>query len=1017
MGIVSLSTNRPIAFLMFYIGVVAVGLVAVIGLSIDLYPDISFPTVLVVTTYEGVAPEDVETLVTKPIEEAVAAVEDVDEVLSSSREGVSLVNVKFKWGKDMGVASLDVREAVDMVKAFLPEDATDPYIFKFSSSAMPILFLTVTGDYSLAELKKIAEEEIEPRVERIRGVASVYTQGGEAREIHVYADDEKLRAYGLTLEQLVGALVAENVRVPGGSLEQGRSDFLVRTTGEFSRVADISEVVVTRLRGSPVRLKDVARVEDAFEDKVEELRVAGHPGVMVMIQKQSTANTVQVSDRVKEELPRIERLLGVRMLPVMDAAKYIKQSIGNLKGAAWQGAILAVLVLLLFLRNVPSTLIIATSIPVSLLATFILMRFTNVTLNMISMGGLVLGIGMLVDASVVVVESIYRHGERGLTPKEAAATGAGEVANAVAASVITTVVVFLPVVFVPGIAGILFRDMALTVVFSLVCSLVVSLSLIPLLASKTLRVKRRERPQAVLKAAGVYERLLRWALGHKLTTILVAVGMLAVSLALVPFIGVEFNPASEPGEFAITVETPVGSKLAVTQEAVRQVEKMVAAEVPELDQVFARVGQGKGFAAIFTGAGSHTGMVQFIVKPINQRDRTDEEIRLALKEPMARIPGARVFFEANAFEQMMFGGARLAVEIYGEDLGEARLLAEEVRKMMESVPGTTDVRISRAEGKPESRVAIDRERAAHYGLSVSSIGHAVQTGVMGSVAGYYREGGREYVIRVRLPEEKREAVRDILNLLVPTPGSGPVPLGSVADLEMLTGPVEIERKGQQRIVEVTGNLTGERDLGAVVADMRERLPGVRVPADFSLEVAGEAQDVQESFRWLALALVGATLLVYMVIAAQYESLLHPFVIMLTLPLSFVGVAWTLFLTGTTLSVNSLIGVIVLAGIVVNNAILLVDYINLLRGRGQALEEAVVNATMVRTRPVLMTALTTMLGMFPMALGIGEGAELNYPMARAVVGGLGAATFLTLVVIPVVYVAFEKARRPRGQAAA
>ena len=998
---------------MFFIGVVAVGVVSFFGLKIDLYPDISFPTVLVVTSYEGVAPEDVETLITRPIEEAVASVEDVDEVESSSREGVSLVNVKFKWGKNMDIASLDVREAVDMIKGFLPDDATDPYIFKFSSSAMPVLFLAVTGDYPLAELRKIAEDDLEPRLERIKGVASVYTQGGETREIHVYADDEKLKAYGLTLDQLVGALLLENVRVPGGRLEQGRSDFLVRTTGEFTSVAEVANTVVARMNGSPVYLRDVAQVADAFEDKLEELRVGGLPGVMVMIQKQSTANTVEVSDRVKAELPRLERLLGVKTIPVMESAKYIKQSVGNLKQSAWEGAILAVLVLLLFLRNVPSTLIIATSIPVSLIATFIVMRAANITLNMISMGGLALGIGMLVDASIVVVESIYRQGEKGLTRAKAAVTGTDEVLNAVAASVLTTVVVFLPVVFVPGIAGILFRDMALTVVFSLMCSLFVAVTLIPLLASRILHVTKMERPKSVVKAASLYERLLRWALGHKLATVLGAAAMLLVSLMLVPFIGVEFTPASEPGEFALAVETPVGSRLDITQKAVEQVEQMVRREVPELDQIFARVGQGSGFAAIFTGAGSHTGSVQFIVKPINERDRTDEQIRLALKEPITKVPGARVYFQTNPFEEMMFGGARLAVEVLGNDLATGKRLAEEVKGVIEGVPGTTDVRISREEGKPESRIVVDREKAAHYGLSVSAVGHAIQTGVLGEVAGHYREGGKEYVIRVRLPEERRRSLVDILNLQVPTPSGALVPLGSVASLDIVKGPVEIDRKGQQRIVTVTGNLTGERDLGAVVADIRNGLGRIHVPIDFSVEVAGEAQEVQKSFKWLGLALIGAVFLVYMVIAAQYESLVHPFVIMLTLPLSFVGVAWTLFLTGTTLSVNSIIGVIVLAGIVVDNAILLIDYTNLLRRRGLHLEEAVVTATMVRTRPVLMTALTTMLGMFPMALGMGQGAELNYPMARAVVGGLGAATFLTLVVIPVVYTAIEQARR-RGR---
>jgi HAE1 family hydrophobic/amphiphilic exporter-1 len=482
MGLPSLSTSRPITFLMLFIAIAAIGAVSLSSISIDLYPDIDFPTVSIVTTYEGVSPEDIETLITKPIEEGVASVEDVDEVTSSSREGLSLVTVKFKWGKDMDVASLDVREAVDFVKPFLPDDADEPFIFKFSTSAMPVLFLGLGGDYTLPELKKISEDQVEPRLERIPGVAAVYTQGGREREIHVYADDEKLEAYGLGLDDLVRALALENVRVPGGTIEQGKSDFLVRTSGEFASVREIADVVVTRAQGSPVYLRDVADVEDSFADRTTELRLGGRPGVMVMIQKQSTANTVDVSDRVKATLPEIEKALDVKFVTFMDSAKYIKQSIGNLRSVALQGAALAVIVLLLFLRNFPSTLIIATSIPISVVATFIVMRFFNVTLNMISMGGLALGIGMLVDSSIVVLENIYRQREKGLTRKEAAVYGAGEVGTAITASVLTTVAVFLPVVFVPGIAGIMFRDMALTVVFALLSSLFVALSLIPLLA-------------------------------------------------------------------------------------------------------------------------------------------------------------------------------------------------------------------------------------------------------------------------------------------------------------------------------------------------------------------------------------------------------------------------------------------------------------------------------------------------------------------------------------------------------
>jgi HAE1 family hydrophobic/amphiphilic exporter-1 len=1010
MGLPDLSTSRPITFLMLFIAIVAIGAVSLSSIKIDLYPNIDLPTVSIVTTYQGVSPEDIETLITKPIEESVASVEDVDEITSASREGLSLVTVKFKWGKDMDVASLDVREAVDFVKPFLPDDADEPFIFKFSTSAMPVLFLGLGGNHTLPELKKLSEEQVEPRLERIPGVAAVYTQGGREREIHVYADDEKLEAYGLGLDDLVRALAAANVRVPGGTIEQGKSDFLVRTSGEFASVREIAAVMVTRTHGSPVYLRDVADVEDSFADRTEELRLGGRPGVMVMIQKQSTANTVDVSDRVKAALPDIEKTLDVKFITFMDSAKYIKQSIGNLRSVALEGAALAVVVLLLFLWNFPSTLIIATSIPISVVATFIVMRSFNITLNMISMGGLALGIGMLVDSSIVVLENIYRHRERGLTRKEAAVYGAGEVATAITASVLTTVAVFLPVVFVPGIAGIMFRDMALTVVFALLSSLFVALSLIPLLASRVLSVSKRGGGRRTTgKLGGTYDAVLRWALRHRKTTVVITIVLFLLSISLVRFVGVEFISASQPGEFQLTVEMPVGTRLDVTERAVIQAEDIVKKNVPEIESMFARVGQGTGFGAIFGSAGTHTGTISFQVVPLNKRKRTDEQIRLALNKPLTQVPGAKVYFSSDAFSQMFFGGARLAVEIYGQDLTIARTLAETVRDSMEAVYGATDVRISREEGKPESRIKVDEVKAASFGLPVSTIANSVQTAVMGTVAGQYREAGKEFNIRVRLPDDERQSLEDLMDILVPTPMGNPVPLSAVASMEVQGGPVEIERKDQQRLVTVTGNLTGERDLGSVVNDLREKLARIPVPPDFAVQVAGEAQEVQESFRWLALALLGAVFLVYMVMASQFESLRHPFIIMFSLPLSFIGVAWMLFITGTTLSINSLIGVIVLAGIVVNNAILLVDYTNLLRARGMVLEDAVMEAARVRRRPILMTAFTTMLAMTPMALGLGEGSELNAPMARSVIGGLATSTFLTLVIIPVIYMMFETFR--------
>lgn len=1008
MGLPERSVSRPVTFFMVYIAILAIGMVSALKLGIDLYPDISFPTVTVVTTYEGVSSEDVETLITRPVEETVAAIEDVDEVTSYSREGVSIVMVTFKWGKDMDVASMDVRERVDFVKSFLPDDAEEPFVFKFSTDQMPILFLAVSGDYTLAELRKIAEDQVEPRLERIQGVASVFTQGGRDREIHVYADDEQLEAYGLTIQDLTMALRMENVRIPGGSIKQGRTDFLVRTSGEFSSVDDIRNVVVARYMGAPVFMKDVAMVEDTFADQAEVIRFNGKPGVMTILQKQATANTVEVSERVKAQLPAIEQALGVKFVPLMDSARYINRSIGNLRTVALQGAVLAIIVLLLFLRNIPSTLIIATSIPISIIATFIVMSATDVTLNMISMGGLTLGIGMLVDSSIVVLENIYRHRERGLTRREAAIYGTAEVATPITASVLTTVAVFFPVIFVPGIAGILFRDMALTVTFALLCSLFVALTLIPLLASKILTVGKKVRSQVTeSRVLRRYEGMLRWSLGHRKTTLALAVAIFVVSVSLIRFVGVEFTPASEPGEFTIMVELPVGTKIELTEQAASEVENVILSEVPELEAIFTRVGQGSGFGAFFGGQGSHSARVYFQAVPLEERDRSDEQIRFALSKPITRVPGAEAYFSTDAFSEMMFGGARLKVEIYGHDLEEGRDLAMKVKDIMESISGTMDVRVSRAEGKPEMRIAIDREKAAYYGLSVNTIASAIQTGVMGAIAGQFREEGDEYNIRVRLPGERRQSLNDLMDILIPSPQGHSVPMASVATMEYVTGPVEIERKGQRRIIDVTGNLTGERDLGSVVGELRERLMEVQAPSDFLVQVAGEAEEVAESFKWLGLALLGAIFLVYMVMASQFESLKHPFIIMFSLPLSFIGVAWMLFLTGTTLSINSITGVIVLAGIVVNNAIILVDYTNLLRARGLELEEAVVDAAKTRARPIVMTAVTTILAMTPMALGLGEGGELNAPLARSVVGGLSTSTLLTLIVIPVVYLSFEK----------
>jgi HAE1 family hydrophobic/amphiphilic exporter-1 len=1022
------SVDRPILTFIIFLIVIILGTVSLSRLSIDLMPEITYPTISVVTAYGNVGPEEMEQLVTRPLEEALAAVQGVEEINSTSSEGRSMVRVAFDWGTDLDVASNDIRDRIDRVLGRLPEDIDRPTIRKFDVSAMPIMGLSVSSDMNPLDLRELVEEQIKYRLERVPGVASVDVMGGLTRQIRVELRGSRLNALGLSVEAIMAALANENKNIPAGPYEKGNFEVLLRTTGEFGSVEEIRNTVVASREGAAIRVRDVADVIDSSQEVRQIVRIDGKPSVRVGITKQSGANTVKTADAVKAEIRSINRdFPQLRLVPLMDTSRYIRDSINNVTHSLIIGGILAVLILFLFLRNVSSTAIIATAIPISVLATFGLMYFGGLTLNIMTLGGLALGIGMLVDASIVVIENIYRHREQGEAVRESTIEGTGEVASAITASVLTHVVVFFPVVFIRGMSGIMFRQMAIVVSFSLLCSLLVALTLVPMLASRFMHFRRSEatagtwlqRVYATSEASFKrietrYGNLLSWALGHKRTVLFATGALFAGSLALLPLIGVELMPATDEGEVSIQVEMAVGSRLGITDEATQIVEDIARREVPEMTSMLTRVGGG-GYGS----SGTNTAEVELTLVPRSERKRSSEEIANALRGPLSAIPGLTIRTSAGGGLFMLrFGqtsGNNVEVEIRGYDLVVARELAARVEQIVRDVPGITYTRISRQEGSPEQIIHIDRQKAADLGLSVSRIGGALETAVGGSQASYYREGGREYAIFVRLGEGDRRNLDDLLDLAVVNSEGTPVILRNVVTTSAQEGPSRLERKDQERIVTIDADFTG-RAMGSVISDIRERLRSVPVPRDFAITFGTDYEEQQKAFRELLFGLIIAVMLIYLVMAGQFESFRDPFVILFSIPMGVIGVAVTMILTATIFSMQAFIGSIMLAGIVVSNAILLVDYTNRLRKRfGMGMVEAVKLAGSRRLRPILMTTATTVLGLFPLSLGLGEGGEAQAPLARVVIGGLISSTLITLVLVPVVYSILERRLGPTDPA--
>lgn len=1021
MSLPSISVKRPVTIVMITLIIMILGGVSLSRMPIDLLPEMEIPYAVVSTNYSGVGPVEIEKLITKPLEESVGTVANIKSISSISSEGNSLVIAEFNYGTDMDFASLEMREKIDLVKGFLPEDASSPMVLKIDPNSQPILQLTLSNGGDIAKLQRSAEDNIKPRLERLDGVASITVSGGYEQQVQINVNQEKMRGYGLTIDYLSKILAAENLNMPGGEVKKGKQQLTIRTIGEFQSIEEIKDLLISLPSGDSVFLRDIAEVRLENKELQSIARTNGKNSINISVQKQSGKNTVKVAKLVNEEIENIKKdYPNIKINTVMDQSEYIQKSIDNVAGNAVIGGLLAVLILYLFLRNLRTTFIIGTAIPISIIATFILIYFSGVTINLMTLGGLALGVGMLVDNSIVVLENIYRFRQEGHSRKEAAETGAREVTMAITASTLTTVAVFLPIVFVEGMTATIFKQLALTVTMSLMASLVVSLTLVPMLSSKLLAIdtgeKRKEKgilkifsfvfdgfESLFVKIENGYKNLLKKALNHRVRTVIIAFVIFVSSIASIATVGAEFFPTMDQGQFSVSISLPEGSELKDTDAVVSEVESKLQS-LNEIKTIFSRVGSGGGIS--IDGNKTNTANISVLLKDKKDRKRSAAEVADEVREIIKDIPGAeKSVTVASTFSMGGSGGAPVSINIKGDDLKTLKKVGDDFKNIVESVGGTREVKSSVEDGVPEVQINIDRKNAAQYGLTAAQIASSVKSTITGATATRYKLDGNEINVVIKGDESFKESISNLQQTSLQSPTGTLVPLSQVAKITIDKGPSVINRNGQVRNITVTSQIIG-RDLKSISEDIEAKLSQYHLPEGYSYELGGENKELNDALKDLSMALVLAVVLVFMILASQFESLLHPFTIMLSVPLAFSGGALGLFLTGKALSVPAFIGVIMLAGIVVNNAIVLVDYINTRRKQGEERNEAIVNAGPIRLRPILMTTLTTALGLVPLALGIGEGAEAQAPMAIVVIGGLMLSTLLTLVFIPVVYTFFD-----------
>ncbi len=1021
------SVSRPIAVTVITLAVMLFGAVALRELSVDLLPSVEVPRISITTQYEGVAPQEMETLVTRPIEQALSTIEGVDQIEATSSEGLSRVQLQFTWGTELQEALDDVRAALDRTRASLPEEADPPSVYKFDLSSMPVAFLGMSGEGDPRRLKFLAEDELSRAIERLPGVASVDVNGGQDREIHVTLDASRLVALGVSSEQVVQALAKENRTVSAGDMRDRGKEVVIRSTGEFENPNDLLDVVVTARDSTPIRVRDLGGVVDSIRKVRSRLWVDGVEGIRLRVYKQSGANTVEVVDRLRGEIDSINEVYGSRakLSFIWDSSDFIRASVMSVQSSAGYGALLAVLVLLVFLRDVRATLVVATAIPISIIATFAVMFFRGMTLNVISFGGLALGVGMLVDGAIVILESIHRKRDEGLSAFDAAVEGAGEVSTAVVAGTLTTLAVFAPVVFVGGFAAVFFGELALVVTFALACSLVVALTVVPMLAGRWLRDAPKQSENRVSawlarlqeRLERAYGRLIGAALDAPGAVVLASGALLACSLAFIPQVGLELMPETDEGRIDVSLELPVGTPLEVTASVVNDLEQNIRTSLRpgELDHIVSNAGPESWWRP----GGSNEGKLELSLVSASERERRVDDILASFQSFAHSIPGARVQLRKatnNILTRIVRrGDDRLAIEIRGHDLEVADQLTEQIVESVQRIPGVTFARADRELGQLEREVIVDRERASELGIGSAEVARTIESYVLGTVATRLRERGDEFDIRVQLREDQRDQLSDLANLPIVAPDGTSVPLSALARIEQTLGPSSISRLNQERVLRI-GVGTAERPIGDVIEDINQRLAEIPVPSGFSVDLAGELSEQQETFVSLLIGIVLSILLVFATMAVQFESWRKPLMVMVSLPFALIGVIASLLLTNTTLNMNSLLGVIVLVGIVVNNAIVLVDYTNQLTLDGKMpLRAALIEAGTRRLRPILMTTLTTILALLPLATAAAEGSDIQAPLARVVVGGLTTSTLVTLLLLPCVF--FLTARRSERLGAA
>lgn len=1022
MRITDISIKRPRATSMVFLGIILFGIISLTNLPVNLFPDITFPMMIVLTTYPGAGPEEIEYTLTDPLEKNLGTVNNVEKITSTTSENTSMITIQFAWGTDLDAASNDVRDNFGMIQSYLPKDASMPLIFKLDPSMQPVIMYNLIGDIDPLELEEIANE-IADKLQRVGGVAASYAMGGTEREIQIILDPVRLAGTGITSEQILGILKMQNLNYPLGNVESGKNVYIMRLVGEYQDLDEIRSTVVGNSNGIPVYLSQVAEVRSQASEAKSISRTSGIQSVAGMVQKRTNANTVNVCNNVIKEIEILRQELppGVKIEIMFNQSSYILRSVKSTANTLILGAILAIIILFLFLGDLRATFYVAIVIPITVFFSLFAMYLFKMSLNILSLGGLTVAIGMVVDSAIVVFEAIFRHRENKMAAAEAASTGASEVGAAITASTLTTVAVFLPLLLVSGFASIFFKQLALCITFALVSALLVALTIIPMLTSRFLKVERKKQGFAqklnvfYKKLEDVYTKIIKWALAHRKTVIFSTIGVLLVSLILIRFIGAEFMPSVDQGEIYIKAEMPIGTKLAVTDSAVAKLEKILIEQIPEADVISTSIGSGSGFEALFgSTAGPHSSLISIYLVNREKRSRSVTQIQDDIRPSLNTIPGLKTTFETETFESF-FAGAPIEIKIFGYDRKKAKMLSEEIMEKIKDVKGLTDIKSSYEEGKPEFQLLIDRQKAASFGLTPFQVGSILRTRIEGVVASQFRTGDEEYNIKIRLDERYRDNLQKIRAMTITTP-FGEVPLRNFVKDTISTGPVTIKHEDTDRIITITGGVTN-RDLNSVAADIQRILDEIEKPADFKIELSGSFEQMQSTFRDFGYVIMLAFALVYMIMVGQFESFREPFIIMFTIPLAIIGVLWMLFFTGTTINLQSLLGVLLLGGIVVNNAIVYITYANQMRRqRGLPVLEAAIEAGKVRLRPILMTAFTTSAGLIPMALAIGAGNEFRAPLARSVIGGLLLSTFLTLVFIPVLYTILEQRReRKRGQA--